>query len=331
MLRVWRCLVTAHEHSSDNLRGKSFKQFAQCVLGKQTYKQFVQCSGFSDYEQAAAVDVLNDYGFEDNIRDWSALSVPWDAVIRGLLRAVLGTGNCSLYAGCPVLALDTSAGGIKGNVRVTTPQGSVIARRVFLATEIDSVQKLLPQLPLYRRIHGQPFLRMYAQFSGSSAAAMKAAVHGVTVVGSPLQKIIGVSDTVFMVAYCDNQDAVRMHRWFPDGCFDDASGSSHQRCMRRAVKFRAKVARLVEDSLGLPGKSLVVDAAHAVFIKSGTHYNDPDLYKKFGHGQVLRKRVLCPAPNVFVVGEAVSRHQGWVEGALETVDALDAFIHFNPH
>jgi hypothetical protein len=191
------------------------------------------------------------------------------------------------------------------DVEVRTEDGGVIrGRRVFIATEISTVQMLLRKEPMYKCIHGQPFFRLYASFSGASAKVMGSAVQGVTIVGSPLQKMIPMSDTVYMVAYCDNEDALFMR---------------HVVMTTPKSSIRYTIARFIEQSLGLRRKCVRVDALHDIFFEWGTHFNAPALYNEYKHKLDVLQH---PVPRVYVVGEAVSTHQGWVEGALESVDAV---------
>jgi hypothetical protein len=278
----------------------TFRDFGQEVLGNQAYAQMVQCSGFSDFEDAAVRDVFYHYGFDDNVTDWTGLSIPWNQVIETMCKVLDDSGRCLLCVGCPVDHLTVGK-----DVKVRTEDGGVIrGRRVYIATEISTVQTLLRKEPMYKCIHAQPFFRLYASFSGASAEVMGSAVQGVTIVGSPLQKMIPMSDTVYMVAYCDNEDALFMRH-----VVMTTPGSS----------IRSTIARFIEQGLGLRRKCLRVDALHEMFFESGTHYNAPALYNEYKHKLSVLQH---PVPRVFVVGEAVSTHQGWVEGALESVDAV---------
>ena len=272
----------------------TFREFATSVLGRGRYAHFVQCAGYSDFEQAAVQDVLYNYGFEDNMEDWTGLSVPWADVVAALLVRV--KAHCKLHRHCAATRITrrrTSEG-----FSVHTSKGTVVrARTLVLATDIDAIRALVPgNLHYYGHIHGQPFFRMYAAFNGVSAKTMQTAIKGVTVVGGPLQKIIAMSDSVYMIAYSDNE---------------------HARTMLAMAKDKDGVTRLLERSLGLPPHALSIDALESFFIPAGTHYNDPGL-----PARTAPKALQNPEPNVYVVGEAVSQHQGWVEGALESVDSV---------
>jgi monoamine oxidase len=53
----------------------------------------------------------------------------------------------------------------------------------------------------------------------------------------------------------------------------------------------------------------------------GTHYYEP-LGGDFKNRSEFIRQAQNPEKGMIVVGEMVSRHQGWVEGALESVDAV---------
>ena len=276
----------------------TFRTFATAVLGPAAYQDLVRCAGYTDFESAAVADVLFAYGFDDNLSDWTGLRVPWAVLIDAMAARVAPW--CRVLLNCSALRLARAAkapgAGEPHRFVLETSLGPLLAGAVVVATEIAAVQALLPRVPSYRHVHGQPFLRLYAAVSGASAAALSQAVRGVTVVPGPLQKLIPVSDGVFMVAYADNAAAAAVHRvvQLPDAT--------------------TVVARMVERALRLVPGSLRIDDLQEFYFAQGTHYNDPGLTG------TQRRRLAQPVPGVFVVGEAVSRHQGWVEGVLESVD-----------
>lgn len=105
-----------------------------------------------------------------------------------------------------------------------------------------------------------------------------------TIVGSPLQKIIPIAPhkNLYMIAYVDNQNALNL---------------------------KSKSKAYFEKLLNVKIKTL-----KKYFHAEGTHYMLP--------GTRPSKIPKSPSQGVYVIGEAVSRHQGWVEGALETTKSL---------
>ena len=290
--RTFRAIRAAYE-ASDPKPHTPFRAFATRAVGTDAYTALVACSGYSDFEKADVGDVLYNYGFEDNLYNWTAMAVPWGDLIHALRDRISRTGT--IVYNCEVTSLRRATGSAR--YVVDTTKGKFSADAVVVATDIYSVRSLMPDKPVYRHIHGQPFIRIYAAFSGESAARMRAAVRGVTIVRGPLQKIIRMSDTVYMIAYSDNGSALRI---------------------KPVAAHPVALARLLEASLGLPRNTLRIDDLQTYYHAAGTHYNDGGLYT----GGYRQSAIQRPLPNVFVVGEAVSEHQGWVEGTLESVDAV---------
>jgi hypothetical protein len=108
---------------------------------------------------------------------------------------------------------------------------------------------------------------------------------------------------VYMIAYSDNKSATNLKPYLTD-----------------TSKNRRLFADLVEKSLGLPPQSLHIVGLKEFYWPIGTHYFEPlqdvDSRKEF------LEKVQHPMPGMLVVGEAVSTYQGWVEGALESVQAV---------
>jgi hypothetical protein len=271
----------------------SFRDFAIRVVGETEYEHLVTGSGFSDYGDADVADVLYRYGFEDNVQPWTALGITWGTVISALERKV--ARRCVILRSCTATHMRRATSA--DEYVITTTQGTLRTRAIVIATDIRGIRSLLPHVPAYAHIHGQPFTRIYAAVSGRSAEALRNAVKGITVVRGPLQKLIAITDKVYMIAYSDNASAL---------------------IMKDAAAHKSVLERMVEKSLGLPKGFLHFDDTRCYFYEAGTHYNDAELQS----GAYSLSTVQHPLPNVLVVGEAVSDHQGWVEGALESVDAV---------
>jgi hypothetical protein len=48
---------------------------------------------------------------------------------------------------------------------VNTLKNTFFARKVIIASTIDTTSRLLPTFKIYNQVHGQPFLRVYGKFS----------------------------------------------------------------------------------------------------------------------------------------------------------------------
>ena len=289
----------------------TFKAFAVATLGPAKYRSLVLCMGYSDFECDDVSQVLYHYGAEDNYTEWSAVAVPWAELVRAL-RSDIVKRHGTIKQGWQVesIAPSWSSSGVKTYTLSAVggrTRASYEADVLVLATDITGIRELLPGFSLYQGIHGQAFLRLYVKFEPRSAAIVSACIsRGVTMVRGPLQKILPIEKHagVYMIAYCDNDNARAVAR-----IMNNTSGN------RRAV------SALVQRALQLPTARLQIESMRGFYFKNGTHYYDPVQNAPMARLSFLA-RAQRPLRNVFVVGEVVALHQGWVEGALESVDAI---------
>ena len=283
----------------------TFKAYAESILGSEKYKNFVKCSGYTDYEKEDAYDALYHYGFNDTYDNWTALSIPWTKLLVALIHKI-NIKNIHLQS-CVKKIEETSS----NNFFVHTNKHLYTCNMIIVATAIDSIRKLLPREHIYKGIKGQPFLRLYGKFSECSIPIIKQYVKGYTVVPPPLQKIIPMDPDsgVYMIAYNDNKSSKYLKKW-----------------LENTPENRAKFCTLIKKALDIPVEiylSSIVD----FYWNIGTHYYTPLDQKKYKNRNNFIKIAQHPMDGILVVGESVSTNQGWVEGALESVERV--LIKFN--
>lgn len=283
---------------------QTFKKLATKVLGAKKYGTFVKATGYTDFEQADVMDVIKYYGMEDNAENWVGVGVPWDTLIQQLQEHITTLGGTILTNHSVDKVTDLPAEGV---VKVHCANGACyVAAKLVLATTADVAKDLLPQhRKLLSNTCGQPFIRVYAKV-GKGKAAMRTAVPSLTIVPPPLQKIIPIdpSKGVYMIAYADNQAALHLHS-----------------ALSQSSEPNVFFARLLETSLGLETNTISIAKLQPHFHNVGTHYNKP-LPPNYKTRQEFLKAVQRPSKTIAVIGEMVALHQGWVEGALESVHAI---------
>jgi hypothetical protein len=279
-----------------------FGKFAKHILGASIYERFLLSSGYRDYEKAGIHETLYDYGMEDNACCMSAFGVHWAQTIRAL-AAEIGE-SCIKFSQNVV-----SIGGAVGAFSVETDAGRKYnCKRIIVATTITSLRALFPRNPIYREIEGQPFLRVYGKFAKQSIPIIKDYVkYGHMMVTGPIQKIIAIKadDGIYMIVYNDNKNAVALK---------DRTENTAQN--------REFYCELLERSLGIPGGMLHLIAIRSFYWAVGTHYYPPLNSDKYESREDFIEEAQHPEEGILVVGEVVSKHQGWVEGALESVEAV---------
>jgi len=283
----------------------TFKQFFNKLLGDKLYKQFIISAGYTDYENADLYETLYNYGMDDNKGGWMGLYVPWKLMVETLYKKI---GKQHFKFSNNVVHVNK----ISENpclFEIKTENGSIYhSNKVIIATTISGIKNLVPgannKNSIYQEIHGQPFLRLYGKFNKKSSEIMKKYVPNYTIVPGPLQKIIPMDADkgVYMIAYSDNKNAIALK--------DN---------LKNTPDNRELYCELIEQSLGIPENSLQLIAIKDFYWPIGTHYYEP-LNPNFRNRDAFLEKIQHPEKGMLVVGEAVSRYQGWTEGALESVE-----------
>jgi thioredoxin reductase len=289
------------------LHHKTFKGFFITVFGEKLYKTFIISTGYTDYENADLYETLYNYGMDDNKSGWTGLHIPWKNMVDKLYHII---GKNHFRFSNDVVEIKK----IKEKpclFQIKTENGTLYhSNKVIIATTITGIQKLVPgadkKNSLYQQIHGQPFLRLYAKFNKESAEIMKKYVTSYTIVPGPLQKIIPMDPNkgVYMIAYSDNYYA-----------------SLQKKYLENTPDNRDLYCDLLEESLGIPKGQLKITAIKDYYWPIGTHYYEP-LKGPFKTRNDFIYKSQHPEKGMLVVGEVVSRDQGWTEGALESVEAV---------
>ena len=289
------------------LHHKTFKEFFIKIFGEKLYKTFIISAGYTDYENADLYETLYNYGMDDNKSGWTGLNIPWKNMVDKLYHII---GKNHFRFSNDVIEIKK----IKEKpclFQIKTANGTLYhCNKVIVATTITGIQKLVPgadkKSSLYQQIHSQPFLRLYAKFNKESAEIMKKYVTSYTIVPGPLQKIIPMDPNkgVYMIAYSDNYNALIQKNY-----------------LENTPENRDLYCDLIEESLGIPKGVLKIAAIKDYYWPVGTHYYEP-LKGGFKTRNDFIYKAQHPEKGMLVVGEVVSRDQGWTEGALESVKAV---------
>jgi hypothetical protein len=288
------------------LHDKTFKEFFIKILGNNLYKDFLVSAGYTDYEQADLYETLYNYGMDDNTGGWTGLHIPWKKLVDTLYHKI---GKNHFKFSSNVISVKKIQNEPCLFEIVTENNIIYHSNKVIIATTISGITKLVPgasdKNSLYQQIHGQTFLRLYAKFNKKSSEIMKKYVPNYTIVPGPLQKIIPIDSNkgIYMISYSDNMRAI-----------------IQQKYLKNTPNNRDLYCDLVEEALGIPKGTLQILAIKDYYWPIGTHYYEP--LKQAKNREEFVYKVQHPEKGMLVVGEAVSRYQGWVEGALESVKAV---------
>ena len=116
---------------------------------------------------------------------------------------------------------------------------------------------------------------------------------------------------VYMIVYNDNANSLELKKRTENN-----------------LKNRKFYETCLENVLALPNGSLHLIGIRAFYWNYGTHYYRPLNKSLYKTREEFIRSAQRPSNNIFVVGELVSRNQGWTEGALESVREIIREIYY---
>jgi len=317
VVKIINLLKQYYNKNPDKYKLYTFKEFAKQILGDLKYKLFTIYAGYTDYENADVYETLYNYGMDDNKGGWPKLYIPWKELVHHICdyidyKNIKFSSNVIEITKISDSDSDSDHESVDNKepclFEIKTENGDIYySNKVIVATTITGIMKLVPgasmRNSIYQQIHGQPFLRLYAKFDRKSTELLKNYISEYTIVPGPLQKIIPINKDkgVYMIAYSDNECALYLKNHLKD-----------------TLENRKLYEKLVEESLGIINHSLKILALKDFYWPIGTHYFEP--LHGFNSREEFIYKAQHPVNGMLVVGEAVSTYQGWVEGALESVE-----------
>jgi protoporphyrinogen oxidase len=140
-----------------------------------------------------------------------------------------------------------------------------------------------------------PFIRIYTYHK--KKYILNSNVGGFNLVSNTLDKIIPYTDNIIMTSYADNNKAKKL-----------------KKILNYSKNKQIKYVQRLLDNTNVIKENGSIDDILCYYWNEGVHY-----YKPFGNLGMKRtiKMLRNPIKGIKVVGEMVSKRQGYVEGALQ--------------
>jgi hypothetical protein len=253
---------------------------------KEFAEQFIRHSEFHDYLEGSFEYLFKFYDIDDlDNAAFPKIFVDWSEFVEKLKL--------------PNIVTNFTVRTIEKKRDVFTVNGEITAKKVIIALTVDAIDSIryigfsMPEYGAY--IGSVPFSRVYAFYE--KGYNLK---DGYVMVDGPLDKMIKVNDKVLMASYSDGNNA---RFWMIAKTLDKDA-------RREIVNDELKK---IGFDFGIPN-----DVFSAEWT-SGVHF-----FKPYPAGKLdkLLDTLSKPRKNVFVIGEMLSKRQGYVEGALLSVDRL---------
>jgi protoporphyrinogen oxidase len=271
-------------HLLEGQRNKyTFARYSKIILGHKEYNKFVKSCGLSDFEKADVIDTIYDYGFDDCVSGYEAVSVKWKELLDKFYEILKN----NIFLSTPVKKIEKTEDN-KFKIK------NKIYDKVVITTDIKNIRQLFLKDKIYRSIEGQPFVRLYVKLNIPIENYGK-----IIITGNPFQKIIEMDkdECIYMISYSDNKVA---NKW--------------KNCKNIKKTVKQSIKRIFKLDVKVLKHKLI-------YWKLGTHYFKP-LLKEYKDRKEFLEIAQNPIENLFVVGEGLSRNQGWCEGAVESVEKI---------
>lgn len=259
----------------------TFSQFAKKILGLDIYNHLTKSINGTDFEDADIIDTIYDYGFEDCVSGYMAFSIKWKEMLNSFSK--IFKDNIHLNSKIEKVSFTNDQ-----KIKIKNK----IYDRIVLAIPPKTIGKLL-SLNIYNDIKCQSFVRLYVKLNEPLKN-----YSGFIVTEKPFQKIIEMNreKCIYMISYSDNKIA---DAWY----YNKNRKETVEKYIKKIFNQDLKVKKI-----------------KFIYWKCGTHYYKPLNTNKYKDRHDFLKIAQNPFKNVYCVGEAFSRNQGWCEGALESVE-----------
>ena len=277
------------------------KQFLKRYLTQKEFQSYTTHLQYAEYLDGD-VDyyINNDPMYDDNvIGPYSVFYVNWDELIEKVLE---NSKESQIKLNCSCQTIRKK----ENYFVIDTEKKRYYAKKVICGVTInvfDRITKPLRFVRYSKYVGSIPFSRIYSYHrKGHNFISKNTGSFNIMFNKNRLHKIITYNDKILMASYTNGENSDFWKR----------------------IKSKSKMLNMVETELKkiIPTTNKVNDIIFKYW-KEGVHYYRPLKSLRLNS---LIKKLQMPIKNFYVVGEMLSNGQGWVDGAIESVDKVYAFF-----
>jgi len=296
----------------------SVLQFLKQNFIKDDVISYLEHCEYIDFINSDIDYYLNFYPINDNIPGpYTVFYIDWMKLVK-VMEEKIKQNLSDIQLNCEVEKINKVDGGInKVDGKINKVEGKINkvegginkvegkinkfeAKNIIFATTLKPLQKLL-LYPISNYIGSVPFVRIYTfhknghNFKGKNIKAYT------ILQNNYLQKVIIMGNNILMASYSDSFYADYWKKYL----------DNKEKLTKKVLKYLRKIIPTTSD----------INDIYIHYWSEGVHYYKPTS----GKFDEIHKKIINPEKNYYVCGEIVSRRQGWVDGALSSVDDLQLF------
>jgi hypothetical protein len=299
MKQAIKDIKSKYNKEKANIEGLTMKQFLVKYWGKKFTGQFIENCEYRDFLESDPVYFIKYYTIDDMSHDpYKVLIIRWGELVEKLVQP-----NCK--SNCEVISV-----GKKGDLfKVKTKENEYLCKKIYFALTLKPLDKLIKNLIDFKysdHIGTVKFVRIYTHHSKPYDLGP---LGHYNLVPSPLQKIIKISPNILMASYSDNLEAKFWEKTILE--------KNKKFQIQKVETELANLAKMLKDIGSI--KISKIDDVEIGYWDEGVHYYKPVIGTSINK---LINKLSKPTKNIYVIGEIISKKQGWVEGAIESVDRI---------
>lgn len=271
----------------------SSKKFIIKYFGKEYFDLYSTFTEYTDFFESSIESYIKYYPIDDHIPSkYTIIYVDWMLLINKLINHIKKYNKLIKNYTVDKIIYNKNDNYYVINNKYKT-------KKIIFCITINNLIKLINNLPIkinYNNYIGAiPFLRLYTYHKDGH----KLDIPRYNIIDNKLQKIIIISDKILMISYSDNNNALYWKKYL-----------NNKNKLIQRIKY---------EILKLFNKNIIIDDIKIAYWEEGIHYFKPDTGLK---AKEIIDKISNPIDNIFVCGEMLSLRQGWVEGAIKSVDKL---------
>lgn len=265
---------------------------------KNDYDEFIKSYGYTDFTKSDLVDSVDHYGFGDFISEGDLFyKIEWDVLLRKML------GNIPVIFGSAVSEILPDETGIRV---ICANEKSYTGKKLYFAGNIQTAKMIFknhPKKHLLDNIDYYSFAKVFIKTNMDFFKDLKNNTE-IMYTRGPLQRIIRFEKNLYCI-YVDSHHTVEILKNLQDYEW-----------------YRNQLTRLFQLS-----DNFKITDIKPVYWNLGTHCFKP-LHLNYHDRERFRKDVQEFDKNIYIVGEMISKNQGWVEGAIESYHLLHDYTGY---
>ena len=272
------------------------EHFIKKYFSNNFFNEYNKIAEYKDYLKSDLTYYIKYYPINDhNPTPYKLISLQWTDLIYNLYKYIQqNNGHIKLNTIVNNIIYDKNNKYFIINNKYTT-------KNIIFAITLNSLNNIIRQTKLlninYNKFIGTiPFLRIYTYHKNKHNIN----IDRYSIVDNKLEKIIIINDKILMISYSDNDNALYWYKLYNEN----------------KEKLIDKLTELCKKTIG---QDITIDDIKFVYWNEGIHYFTPT--KKNTLKNIINK-LSNPNDNIYVIGEMLSYRQGWVEGALESVERV---------